>query len=308
MRFSFLLLPPLLALWAGNADAQMQMRYIGATGCNAQLPGDIATNCTPGPTPILWGGMRAFNSAKAGASQALVNVCSNLDATCEDQLSDASGNLVLGTFGATCNSVTCTVKTVYAQINIGSGATNFTNGTQAQRPQFIIDCTTLHKPCMRFNNQVNGNLSAISQQSNNIAFMSTAFTKRTSLFTSYRVIMSAYNGSNGYQLSHWSAANTLASFVSAFPTWTTGVTDNTWLSIDAIENGASSVHRTNGQNVTVDTGSVGYAIASNMVIGNDALASQSTCVCDITEVGLWIGATTAFQNRLNQNKLDWYGQ
>lgn len=151
-RISWLALVALLALAPGLAKAQFLGPGWWKTASSASYvgPGDVVAMS-------FWFGMRAYSAATEGTKA--VNICSEsggVDVTCEDELtSTTTGKLVLGTVGATCGGITCTVKTWYDQTgaNYCSGAPcDLTQTVVANRATFNISCPTTSYPCAVFSN------------------------------------------------------------------------------------------------------------------------------------------------------------
>lgn len=277
----------LLALIAlvPRADAQ----FLGPGWWKTAAPASYAG---PGDVVALkwWVGLRAYSAATAGA--AALNICSEsggVDVTCEDELTSATtGKLVLGTIGATCSSVTCTVKIWYDRTGnnaCASAPCNFTQTTVADRATFLITgCPgTSGQPCASFNGSsdcyTTGGAVGDSQP-----YSETAVSYKTSSASNESILI--FDSSTAGQVGYSSTANTAGFYAGSFVSAT--ASDNALHSFQAIFNDpSSSAIYVDGVSTSGSVGSGNATLPAD--IGSVACTSQFLGGF-FSEVGFAVGA------------------
>lgn len=281
----------------------------------AKKPTAAASYVGPGDVVAMtfWVGMRAYSAATRGTKA--VNICSEtggVDVTCEDELtSAATGKLVLGTVGATCGSITCTVKTFYDQTGnnfCSSAACNFTQTTVANRAAFNISCPTISYPCAVFTQASSDSYAAGGTvlSSHNNYTVSTVF---QNIYTSTQNVLFSDQQEIQFAVNPGAAANELYMYDGVEITATAN--DGSWHAVqclfdDNVTNG--SFMYVDGTGGTPGTMSGGKPLEAPFVIGM-LVGGGNYISAYFEELGAADGVTfTGAQNsNMNSNQHTFYG-
>ena len=297
MKFAFALLSTLVATAAlaqiagvNGSGPQFSKNVIAggpaisSAGCSTGGPG----NCVSGA--VAWWGFRGYTTAYSGK---VLNVCTALDAACEDE-SASGGNLVLGTVGTAClTSGTCLVKTLYDQSGAlacaGGTACDVTQATAADQPSFAASVLN-GLPCATFTNSVE--LETVTGLTQAQPFTFTGIAKNTA--GSGAIIGIQFTATFGF-----SGSGT--GLVAAGANLTATAAGGAFHTMVGVANGATQ------SSITVDgittTGNAGSSSPANdkIFIGQESLTGA---VC---EGGIWPSAFTSTQiaNMTNNQNSYW---
>lgn len=241
-------------------------------------PGDIVSGAKG------WWGLRCYNAAKAGASQA-INIRRASDNATTDIGLTSGCDLDVATATTFCAATSCFVTKAYDQTGNGNDKSQ---ATQSQQPQLLLSgCTSGSLPCMKFvgasSQQLTGITTAISQllTMNGVAI-------RTGTFTAEGEIIGAYN-SGGINFGFNASANTLFSYGGS--ALTLAGTDSVWHTLTTVFNGGSSTINSDG---TSASGAIG-ANGTNSDLRIGAYSGGNPLTGNIAEAGVWPGALSATQ-------------
>lgn len=283
----------LLAAWQCLAQVPMTGAGRGTPttpACSTGGPG----NCVSGA--VAWWGFRGYTTAYSGK---VLNVCTALDAACEDE-SASGGNLVLGTVGTAClTSGTCLVKTLYDQSGAlacaGGTACDVTQATAADQPAFTANVLN-SLACATFGG------SAFLTAANSLSQVQPYSFSVVAKATAFNIYIIGFNAAGAPNLG-FTASNTAHLFGGA-PINATA-SENAFHTFQGVLNGANPA-----SSLTVDgattTGSGGSsAIANNPQVG--AINSINPWIGEACEGGIWPSAFTSTQiaNMTNNQNSYW---
>lgn len=252
------------------------------------------------PSALAWWGLRCYNNAKAGASQA-INIRRASDSTTTDIGLTATCNLDVATATTFCASTTCFVTKVYDQTGNGR---NIAQATAANQPQLILSCLG-SLPCMRFDG-VNDYLdtTAFAQAQ---PFTVSDVATRTGNFTTIGTLIRGDNGTQ-FIFRYAGAANQVHMYAGTSPAAKTA-SDSAWHAFNVVFNGASSVLKVDATDNTVNAGTNGLTGgAQNLTVGTVPGGGSEYFTGDLTEEGVWgSGFSATSRTNMCNNQYTYWG-
>jgi len=262
-----------LALVGSAAVAQLSTTH-GGKGVLAAAytgPGDIVSGAS------AWYGLRCYNAAKAGASQA-INIRRASDNATQDIGLTASCNLDVATATTFCNATTCFVTEFYDETG---NARHATQATAAKQPQLIFNCINTTLPCAKFVGASAQSLTATISTINQPFSISTVEI-RTSTTTENDVI-----GNNANTTFGFGGANLVLAWGGngGAGITTAAATDNAWHAVSAVYNGAS-MKLVPDNNTTSNASGGSSAFTTPLNIGVYS-GSTNPFTGELGEIGVW---------------------
>jgi hypothetical protein len=329
-RLAWLLVAVILLCTHGGGDIYFGGKALGqilspilndqnhASGAAYSGPCDVVSS------PIAWWGLRACSGTQASAGATttkVLDVAGSSTGSCTIFLKgDGTGNLDFSTAGAggignqcllgattfcTVTNTSCLALKLYDL----SGATNcgvltvacpLTQGTTALQPTLTFNCLNTTLPCLTFVRASNQTLVNSNSVASVVPVWTVSFVaERTGSLTSFNDVYTTagvqigFNNANSGQFFAGNVVNI------------TGVADNAFHAIQAIDNNASSIFYVDGtSNGSLNTGNstqqTNYTIGSNG--GGNSLDGKWT------ELGIWgSGFTAPNQSAMNSNQHTYWG-
>lgn len=252
--------------------------------------------------PSAWYGLRACKASYRG--NALINVCTALDAACGDLSSDATtGAIVISSVGGVLctGAVTLTIKTFYDQTGqnlCGSGAScDETQATIASRA--VLDCSGSYPIATMTATQGASSVgTAFNYNYPTSPFSLSTVAKRTANFTTFTSIL----GANGNQFIGWTTtADTGLIYAGGF--LTQAATDNAPHAMQGLFNSASSSLMVDGSSASGNAGNIALATGRISLGSVGGFGNNSA----FEEGGVWTSDVSSSFAAITTNQRTFYG-